>query len=347
MQNRLIDLYSDTQTRPSAAMRAAMAAAEVGDEQRGEDPTINSLCARVAELLGQEDAVFLPSGTMANEISLLVHCRPGDEVLADRSSHILNSEGGAPAALAGAQITPLPGVRGVFTAADVRAAIREPSRYAPVTRVVSFENTANFGGGTVWPLDVFGDAVKAARDGGCAVHLDGARLLNAAVAAGQPAAAWASHCDSVWIDFSKGLGCPVGAALAGSKAFIEQAWRWKQRMGGAMRQAGILGAAALYALDHNVDRLADDHRAAKALADGLAALPGVRVESATNIVFFDVTQTGFDAPSFAARMLTRGVRVAAFSADRCRAVTHHDVAFDDMARVVEAARDVLQKERAA
>ncbi|MDB5366996.1 MAG: threonine aldolase [Rhodospirillales bacterium] len=345
--NQLIDLYSDTQTRPSAAMRAAMATAEVGDEQRGEDPTINALCARVAKLLGQEDAVFLPSGTMANQISLLVHCRPGDEVLADRSSHILNSEGGAPAALAGAQITPLPGARGIFSAADVRAAMREPSRYSPVTRVVSFENTANFGGGTVWPLDVFGDAVAAARDGGCAVHLDGARLLNAAVEAGQPASAWAGQCDSAWIDFSKGLGCPVGAALAGSRDFIAAAWRWKQRMGGAMRQAGILGAAALYALDHNVERLADDHRAARALADGLAALPGIRVEAATNIVFFDVAQTGFDAPSFAARLLARGVRVAAFSAERCRAVTHHDVAFDDMARVIEAARDVLQKERAA
>jgi threonine aldolase len=348
MQNRRIDLYSDTQTRPSAAMRAAMAAAEVGDEQRGEDPTVNALCARVADLLGQEDAVFLPSGTMANEIALLVHCRPGDEVLADRSAHILNSEGGAPAALAGAQVTPLPGVRGIFTAADVRAAIRAPSRYAPVTRVVAIENTANFGGGSVWPLDVFAEVVAAARAGGCAVHLDGARLLNAAVAIGQPARAWAASCDSAWIDLSKGLGCPVGAVLAGSRDFIQAAWRWKQRIGGAMRQAGILAAAGLYALDHNVERLEEDHRAARALADGLATVAGLRLDPVeTNIVFFDVTETGMDAPSFAAALDRHGVRVAAFSADRCRAVTHHDVSFDDMARVVEAARTILGKERAA
>jgi len=253
-----INLYSDTQTKPTAAMREAMMAAEVGDEQRGDDPSVNALCDRAAQLLGQEAAVFLPSGTMANEISLWVHCRPGDEILCDKTAHITNFEGGGPSALAGALITSLDGDRGRFTAEQVRAAIRPDSRYFPRTRVVALEQTANLAGGTVWPLAQAEEVVEVAREAGLTVHMDGARLLNATTALGCEPAAFGRLSDSIWIDLSKGLGCPVGAVLTGSNSFIAEAWRWKQRIGGAMRQAGILAAAGLYALDHHVARLTED-----------------------------------------------------------------------------------------
>jgi threonine aldolase len=257
IENR-IDLYSDTQTRPSDAMRRAMAEAPVGDEQRGEDPTVNRLCIMVAELLGKEAAMFLPSGTMCNEIAILVHCRPGDEIIADGTAHIIIAEGGGPAAFAGAMLRTLDGVRGIYQPAQVEAAIRDDGRYSPNSRMVVVEQTSNFGGGTIWPLATIEAVGEATRRHGLAYHMDGARLFNAVVSSGVTALDYAAPFDSLWVDLSKGLGCPVGAVLAGSKAFIDKAWRWKQRMGGAMRQAGIIAAAGVYALEHNVERLADD-----------------------------------------------------------------------------------------
>ena len=325
----MLDLYSDTQTRPSDAMRRAMANAEVGDEQRGEDPTVNALCEKVAELLGKEAAVFLPSGTMCNEIALMVHCRSGDEILCHGSAHIVNYEGGGPSALAGAVVTALPGERGMFTADTVRAAIRPTSRYAPVTRLLEIENTANMAGGVAWPLADVQAVSQVARDAGLIVHMDGARLLNAVVATGTSAADYSAATDSVWIDFSKGLGAPVGAAMAGSANFIEAVWKWKQRIGGAMRQAGIIAAGALYGLENNIERLAEDNAAAKSFAEVLAESPNFSIDPTTvdtNIIIFDLTDKSADAAKLSARILAEAdVRIGAVGPHTLRAVTHMDV----------------------
>ena len=340
-----VDLYSDTQTRPCPAMRRAMAEAPVGDEQRGEDPSVNRLCAEVAALLGKDDAVFLPSGTMCNEIAILVHCRPGDEVIADKTAHIIIAEAGGPAALAGALVRPLDGVHGVFSAAQVAEAVREESRHAPRSRLVSVEQTSNFGGGTVWPREAIGKVAEAARGHGLALHMDGARLMNAAVASGVAARDWAAPFDSVWLDLSKGLGCPVGAVLAGSAAFIGEAWRWKHRLGGAMRQAGVIAAAGSYALANNVERLADDHANARRFAEGIAALPGVAVDAVridSNIVFFDVAESGRTARQLSEALAERGVRIGAMGRTLMRAVTHLHIARADVEEAAEALRATLR-----
>lgn len=320
------NLFSDTQTRPSAGMRQAMLAAEVGDEQNGDDPTVNVLCDRMAALTGKEAAVFLPSGTMCNQISILVHCRPGDEILAHEESHIVASEGGGPGALAGAVVLGLRGARGQFDAATLRDAMRERRRNAPPQTLVAVEQTANAGGGSVWPMLLLSDVLSTARGLGLATHMDGARLMNAVVATCVPAQEMVRGCDSVWLDFTKGLGAPLGAVLCGSAAFIDQAWRWKQRLGGSMRQAGICAAACLYALDHNIGRLAEDHANAGRLARGLARIPGLRVETPeTNLVFFDTRETGLTADGLAARLRRAGVSMSVVGATRLRACTHLDV----------------------
>ena len=274
-----INLLSDTQTRPTPAMREAIARAEVGDEQIGDDPTVNELCERVADLLGKEAAVFMPSGTMCNVAATLVHCRPGDEILAHETAHIIAREGGAHAALGGFQITPLPGADGQFSPDTFRKALHPRSRYQPPQTLVSVEQTANIGGGTIWKKAALDEVVKIAEANGLATHMDGARLLNACVATGISARDMAAGWDSAWIDFSKGLGAPVGAVIAGSSDFIDEVWRWKQRLGGSMRQAGICAAACTYALDHHVDRLADDHANARALARGLSQIAAWRCRS--------------------------------------------------------------------
>ena len=332
-----IDLYSDTQTRPSAGMRDAMARAEVGDEQRFEDPSVTALCEKIADLLGMEAAVFLPSGTMCNQIAAAVHCQPGDEILADRSAHILNIESGGAAVLARASAQFLPGEHGVFTGEQLANAIRPISRYEPRSRMVSVEQTANLAGGTVWPLETVRDVVAEAKRHDMVVHMDGARLMNAQVAAGIPAKDFTQGFDSVWLDFSKGLGAPVGAALAGSKSFVDEAWRWKQRIGGAMRQAGVVAAAALYALDHNVERLGEDHKNAKLFAERIASVPAISVDPErveTNIVIIDVSGSGRTAGSISDALLAQGLRIGALNATTLRAVTHLDVNRD---KVLEAA----------
>jgi len=344
----MIDLFSDTKTRPTPAMRRAIAEAEVGDEQKFEDPTINRLRERVCELLGKEDALFLPSGTMCNEIAIAVHCRPGDEVVAAAGSHVVDYEGGGPAALAGVMVRAVGaapgGVPGTYDAAVLRAAVRGDSRYFPRSRLVCAEQTVNTAGGRIWPLAQMREVAQTAASLGLATHIDGARLMNAVVASGVSAREYAQGYDSVWIDFSKGLGCPVGAMLAGSREFVREAWRLKQRWGGALRQAGIVGAAALYALDHHVERLADDHANAQLLAREIAALPGVSLDPSsveTNIVFFDVAGSGRSAAAICAALEARGVQMGAFGPTVIRAVTHLDVSREDVMRALAALREVL------
>ena len=321
-----VNLFSDTQTRPSAAMKAAMMQAEVGDEQNGDDPTVEELCDRMADVTGKQAAMFLPSGTMCNQISILVHCRPGDEILAHESSHIIANEGGGPGALAGTVILGLRGARGMFDAVTMNASLREKRRNAPPQTLVAVEQTANSGGGSVWPLPLLTDVLSTAHVLGMRTHMDGARLMNAAVAAGVTAKAMSEHCDSVWLDFTKGLGAPVGAVLCGSVAFIDQAWRWKQRLGGALRQAGICAAACLYALDHNVDRLVEDHANARRLARGLSQIPGLVVDDPeTNLVFFDTTGTGLTADTLALKVRREGILVSTAGTYRVRVCTHLDV----------------------
>jgi threonine aldolase len=320
-----INLLSDTQTRPTPAMREAMARAEVGDEQIGDDPSVNELCERVAELVGKEAAVFMPSGTMCNVSATLAHCRSGDEILAHETAHIIAREGGAHAALGGFQVTRLRGADGQFTADTFRAALHPRTRYEPPQTVVSVEQTANIGGGTIWKKDSLDAVVTLAKSNDMATHMDGARLLNACVATGISARDMSTGWDSVWIDFSKGLGAPIGAAMAGSRAFIDEVWRWKQRLGGSMRQAGVCAAACTYALDHHVDRLADDHANARALARGLSQIAGMEVQQPeTNLVFFNPAGAGVSGQDMVAQLRQRGVLLAMMDG-RIRACTHLDV----------------------
>lgn len=345
-ENAYINLISDTQTRPTEPMRRAMAQAAVGDEQRGDDPSTNRLCEMVAELLGKETAVFLPSGTMCNQVAVLVHCQSGEEIIADESAHIITSEGAGAAALAGAWVRPLKGRDGIFTADQVRAAIRPRNRNAPRTRLVAVEQTSNRGGGSVWPLTAIEDVAFVAREHGLALHMDGARLLNAVVASGVSARQFAAPFDSVWLDLSKGLGCPVGGVLAASADFIDEAWRWKHRLGGAMRQSGVLAAAGIYALEHHVERLAEDHANAKLFAERIAALPGIELQPPnveTNLVFFDVSGAGLTAEQVVAGLLRRGIRIGAEGEHQLRAVTHLDVGREGVEQAAAALVAVMNE----
>ena len=337
-----VNLYSDTQTRATSAMRRAMVDAAVGDEQRFLDPTTLELEERAADLLGHEAAVFLPSGTMCNVIAFRLHLRPGgDEVILAANSHPVNYEAGSPAALAHAMTRQIETASGIFGPEELQAAVRPPGdRYGPRSRLVSVENTTNEGGGRVWPADTLQAVLDVARRHGLRTHLDGARLMNAVVAAGVSAADYARGFDTAWIDFTKGLGAPVGAVLVGSRELIDEAWRHKQMLGGALRQSGMLAAACLFALDHHVERLAEDHQHARLLADNLAKLPGVEIDPAavdTNIVIFEVG----DAPEVARRLEEAGVQVTPLGPRRLRAVTHGDVDRREIYRALAAFREVL------
>lgn len=323
----MIDLRSDTVTRPGPGMRRAMADAEVGDDVFREDPTVKRLEARVAELMGKEAALFCPSGTMANEIAVCIHTSPGTEVVLDENCHIFNYEAGGPAVFAGVQLRPLRGERGVLRRADIEAAVRPVEYHAPQTRLVTLENTHNRGGGRIYPLALMEEIAAFCRGRDIRVHLDGARLMNAVVATGTPASRYAACADTVSLCLSKGLGAPVGTCLAGDAAAMERA-RWtRKRLGGGMRQAGILAAACLYALDHHVDRLAEDHANAKRLSAGIAELPGIRhhpAEVETNILYFDV-EPPMTSEAFHEAMKAEGVLVIPTGPRRLRAVTHLDV----------------------
>ncbi len=342
----LVDLYSDTQTRPTPQMRVAMAAAEVGDEQQRRDPTVTALCTEVAELLGHEAAVFLPTGTMCNLIGVAAHVAPGDVVVMEHLGHILRSETGGIGVVSGAVVDTVRGERGIFTAADLVPALEPGNPYRPPPTLVCVEQTHNFGGGTVWPLAGYRDVVAAAHGRGVRVHLDGARLMNAVVASGVPAVDWAGPVDSAWIDFTKGLGAPLGAVLAGPDDYVERAWIWKHRLGGAMRQAGIAAAACRYALDHHVDRLADDHRRARTLAAGLQDL-GVEVEPVeTNMVWIRPASVDATADDFVHRLADHDVRMSLVG-DRVRAVTHLDVDDQGIERALAACAAVVAAPTAA
>jgi threonine aldolase len=341
-----IDLRSDTVTRPSAAMRAAIASAEVGDDVLGDDPTVERLQRRAAELLGQEQAVFVPSGSMANQIALLLHCRAGDEVIVGQGAHAAFHEVGAAAALAGVQLVAV-GQTGTFTGQDVAEAVHRESRLSPPTRLVCVENTHNRGGGIVWSEPDLASVVETARAAGLALHLDGARLLNAACACGRSAEALARPFDTVSLAFSKGLGAPVGSVIAGRAVDMLRALRLRKMLGGAMRQAGLLAAGALFALDHNVDRLAEDHANARLLGEALARVPGLRVDLATvqtNMVMVDLTPEAPSPEILVRRLEQVGVRVLPFGPRRLRLVTHLDVDRQACMRAAESFAEVLAED---
>ena len=343
MRSKLIDLRSDTVTKPTPAMREAMARAEVGDDVFGDDPTVQKLEAETAALLGKEAALFTPSGTMANELAVRAHTEPGDEIIVDANSHIYYYEGGGPAALSGVMCRCLAGQRGIFTGADVEAVLRPKDPHFAPTRLVCVENTHNRGGGKIWALDQIRDVAGAARKHGLKLHMDGARLWNASAATGLAEREYAENFDSVSVCFSKGLGAPVGSALAGPKAFIDRARRFRKLFGGGMRQAGIIAAGALFALQHHRARLVEDHANAKLLATGLAGIEGLEADPAeveTNMVRFRVR--AFPAQQLVEKLKAHGVLVLAVSGDTIRAVTNLMVAKEDIETAVTLTARLLK-----
>ncbi len=334
MSNIKIDLYSDTSTKPTPAMRSYMCEAEVGDEQKGEDPTVNALQDKVAKMLGKEAALLLPSGTMCNQIAYAVHCRAGDLILMDRTAHPLISEAGGAAVLARATMYPIDGENGMFTSEQMEAVMEPATRYKPPFRLVCVEQTTNKPGGRIWPLAQIQSVCKTAHDRGALTHMDGARLLNATVATGIDPKDYAEPFDTLWIDLSKGLGAPIGGVLAGSATFIQEAWQWKQRIGGAMRQAGIIAAAGIYALDHHVERMAEDHAHAKRLAKGIEGAPGIVIDVAgveTNMVRFDVKGLGVSSLQFGDRLLAEfGIRVSTPGPTLVRLIPHLGISEADV-----------------
>lgn len=345
-----IDLRSDTVTRPTDAMRDAIARAEVGDDVYGDDPTVNALQARTAAMFGKEAALFVPSGTMANQIALRTHTEPGDEIIVESSAHIFLYEGGAFAALSGLSVRCVPGQHGLLSADAVRAAIRaeDETCHLPTTKVVCLENSANRGGGTVYTAERTEAIAEVAQAHDLRLHLDGARVFNAAVALGISPATLAAPYDSISCCFSKGLGCPVGSVLIGSNAFIKRARRFRKMFGGGMRQAGMLAAAGLHALDHHVERLAEDHSHARHIAESLNALPGAQVDLntvVTNMAYIDVSPSGMSAPEVVAALARRGVLVNAVSASHLRVVTHLDVDRQGVEAAIVAFREVLAEAR--
>ena len=345
--NTTIDLRSDTVTRPTPAMRTAMAEAVVGDDVYGEDPTVNRLEAKVAEVLGKQAAVFVPSGTMGNLIAVLSHCNRGDEIILGDQAHIFMYEQGGSAAVGGVHPRTLPNrPDGTLDLQQVEDAIRGDNEHYPVTHLIALENTQNRCGGRALPVAYMDAAGALAQQHGLALHVDGARLWNAAVALGVVPARLVAAADSVSVCFSKGLAAPVGSAVAGSAAFIRRARRMRKQVGGGMRQAGVLAAAALVALDEMVDRLAVDHANARQLAEGLAALDGIDLAPETvqtNIVYFNVTLSGMDATRLSGRLAARGVLINPTGARRLRAVTNYHISSEDVATVVAAVQSVLQE----
>jgi len=340
----MIDLRSDTITTPTPEMRAAMAAAEVGDDVFGEDPSVNELERRTADVLGKEAALYMPSGTMTNQIALRAHTSHGDEVLTEAESHIYYYEAGAPAAVSGVMFRLIQGQRGIFSGEDVRTALRPSNVHFPPASLVCVENTHNRGGGSVWPIEKIAEVHTVARENGLKLHLDGARLWNASVASGIEESEYAGYFDSVSVCFSKSLGAPVGSVLTGDGEFIGRARRFRKMFGGGMRQAGIIAAGALYALENNRQRLAEDHANAKLLAEALGQIPGIKInvsEVETNLVYFDVPGSGVDV---ATRLGRAGVGVLALGPNTIRAVTSMMVTRDEVLRAVEIiAETVAQK----
>lgn len=341
----MIDLRSDTVTRPTAEMRAAMAAADVGDDVWGEDPTVNALEARIAGMLGKEAAVFACSGTQSNQLGVWTHCRSGDELLIHEDGHIGNYEGGAPAVLHGVTCRMLAGPGGMIDVPVLEGALRPVDQHFSRTRLVCLENTTNKGGGRVYPLDQIDRVGRWARERGLRTHMDGARLFNACIAGSYSPAAAAREMDTVSICFSKGLGCPMGSVLVGSAEEIEFARRGRKIFGGALRQAGIVAAAADFALDHHVERLKDDHDNARLLAESISGIEGLRIDLDTvesNLVFFEIEETSGTAAQLVQALDARGVKVLSIGERRIRACTHLDIGREDAERAAEALRSCLE-----
>ncbi len=338
MSEHFIDLRSDTVTKPNAAMRAAMAAAEVGDDVYGEDPTVNRLQERVASLLGKEAALYVPSGVMANQTALKVHTQPGDEVIAESGCHVFNYETGGAAFISNVQVRTVEGVRGVIRAEQVLNAMRSPVYYNARSRLVCLENTHNQAGGTIYPLEEIAKISAVARQNDMRMHLDGARLWNAWVATGIAPKEYAKHFDTVAVCFSKGLGAPVGSALVGSSELIEKARKVRKILGGGMRQAGILAAAALHAVDNNVERLKEDHEKARYFAEQLSSIPGFSIDMEsvqTNIVIVDVRRSGKTPGQILAVLRALRVLMSEMSHTTIRAVMHMDVSMEEVRQAVE------------
>lgn len=340
----IIDLRSDTVTRPTAAMRRAMAEAEVGDDVFADDPTVNKLQEKVAALLGKEAAIYVPSGSMANQTSIRAQTQPGEEVICHADSHIYHYEAGAPSALSGVSLRLLPGERGLFDADAVRAAVRPPDSHFPRSSLVVIENTHNRGGGTCWSVDSIAKIREVADEFGMKMHLDGARLLNCCVAKGKKPTDYTRYFDTVSICFSKGLGAPVGSAVASTRDTIKRVHRYRKMFGGGMRQAGIIAAGALYALEHHVDRLAEDHANAKKLAAAIAEMPNVSIDISaveTNILYFDVHPSLGPAKNLCDKLRERGVLMIATGPQRIRVVTHLDATGDAIDRAISILQNTL------
>lgn len=344
MSERLIDMRSDTVTRPSAAMREAMLRAEVGDDVMGEDPTVNALQERAAALFGKEAALFVASGTQANQISIKAYTQPGDEVIADALCHPVRSELGASALISGVQIAMIPTARGVFMREDAARLIRSSNWMQPKSALLWVENTHNAGGGTVFPLDALDGLRELSQERGIPLHIDGARVFNAVVASGLKPAEWGRRCDSISFCLSKGLGCPVGSLLMGNRDFISRARRLRQIYGGGWRQAGMLAAAGHYALDHHVERLAEDHANARHFARLVSEIRGLRLvydDTQTNLVFFDIAESGLTAEEVSKRLRERGVALAMRGGTTFRAVTHLDVTRADVELAAAALKSAI------
>ena len=344
--HRYIDLRSDTVTKPSPAMREAIFKAEVGDDVFEDDPTVKKLELIVADLLGKENALFVASGTMANQVCLRSLTQPGDEIILEEESHIFNYEVGSASALSGLQLYPVKGIRGVITAEQIEERIRPDDVHTPPSRVIVLENTHNRAGGTVFPLDEIARIAKVGLKHGVKMHLDGARLWNAVMATGTPLHVWARPFDSVSVCLSKGLGAPIGSVVAGSNQFIRRARRMRKMYGGGMRQVGIIAAAGIYAIENNFNRLVDDHRNAKLLAERLREIAGLKIDLEgvqTNIVVIDIRETKRTVEQLLSDLKEEGILLVPFGRTKIRAVTHLDVKRDDILNAIERFKKVLLK----
>ncbi|HEU5140295.1 MAG TPA: low-specificity L-threonine aldolase [Bacillales bacterium] len=339
----MIDLRSDTVTKPTEEMRKAIYQADVGDDVYGEDPTVNLLERKAAEILGKEAALFVTSGTQGNQIAVLTHCRPGNEIILEAEAHIYYYEGAAISALAGVQPRPVNGSRGALDPGDVESAIRGDDIHYPETGLICVENTHNRAGGAVIPLEKMRGIYDVASRHGIPVHLDGARLFNAAVATKTPVAEFAACTDTVQFCLSKGLGAPVGSIIAGDAEFVAGARKWRKRLGGGLRQAGVLAAAGIVALDKHVDRLEEDHRHAEMLAEGLSKINGLTVENdvETNIVLVNVGKTGRSSAEFVEQLKDTGILAGPFGPETVRFTTHYDVSTEQIQSALDKITDML------
>ena len=344
MTTKFIDLRSDTVTQPTAGMRAAMMQEPLGDDVWGDDPTINALQERCASIFGKEDACFVPSGTMANQLAIRSQTQPGDEIIIHGESHIVHYEAGGAAALSGCSFAIAHGARGFFTSDDVRSLHRLDDFHFGTSKLVSLENTHNRGGGSIWPYDQLVDVCTTAQELGLNTHLDGARIWHAIVASGIKAADWAKQFDTLSACFSKGLGCPVGSIIVGSTKTIKKARHFRKMFGGTMRQSGILAGAALFALDNHIERLQTDHEHAKQLANGLHSIDGITCDvhtTDTNLVFFDIDKMHGDGPSLCRKLWDNGIMAESLDLQKIRFVTHIDVTSEEIERAIQITADTI------